>query len=137
MSTEQSGGVETEIVPVQEDDMIILATDGLWDNLMNDDVVRIVANHYSSTRKTSFNNSQPLFDSQGVINNSLLPSLPPIVPTEIARRLVEEALRMNLKPDDITCIVGIVSKSLSSSSLSSSSGSSSSPMSVSPLYSSS
>lgn len=94
LSTEQSGGVETEVVPVAEDDIIIMATDGLWDNLMNNDVLRIVSSMYA-TRQT---------DSQGEVR--------PLCPTEISKRLVEEAYRMNLKPDDITTVVGIVNKAM-------------------------
>lgn len=93
LSTEQSGGVETEEVPVQEGDILIMATDGLWDNLTNDDVLRFVSQqHGVASRK----------DSQG--------SVLPLCPTAVAQRLVEEALRMNLKPDDITVICSIVRK---------------------------
>lgn len=79
---------------MQEDDLVILATDGLWDNLMNDDVLRVVLSLYSSP-------SRPR-DSQGIVL--------PLAPSDIAKRLVEEAYRMNLKPDDITCVVGFVAK---------------------------
>lgn len=92
LSTEQSGGVETETLPVQEDDILILATDGLWDNLMNDDVLKIVSLHCADRKR----------DSQGI--------LLPLSPSDIAKRLVEEAYRMNLKPDDITCVVGLVNR---------------------------
>jgi len=94
LSTEQSGGVETQMVPVQEDDIIIMATDGLWDNLINDDVLRITTTQYATRKR----------DSQGEVL--------PLCPTELAQKLVEEAYRMNLKPDDITVIVGLVRKDL-------------------------
>jgi protein phosphatase PTC7 len=93
LSTEQSGGVDTQIVPVQPDDIVVLATDGLWDNLMNDDVLRVVRSYLSPTQYR---------DSQG--------SVRPFNPTEVAQKLVEEAYRMNLKPDDITAIVGVIRK---------------------------
>jgi protein phosphatase PTC7 len=94
LSTEQSGGVETSTVPVQAEDIVILATDGLWDNLTNDDVLRIVATQHSTRSK----------NSQGEVR--------PFNPTDVAKKLVEEAYRTNLKPDDITTIVGIVRKCL-------------------------
>ena len=80
-------------MPVQEDDIIIMATDGLWDNLMNDDVLRLVTSQFHARKR----------DSQGEVL--------PLCPTELAKRLVEEAYRMNLKPDDITCLVSVVRKS--------------------------
>lgn len=96
LSTEQSAGVETDVVQVQESDLIILATDGLWDNLMNEDVLKVVHSMH-------VNPARPR-DSQGIVL--------PLNPTEIARRLVEEAYRMNIKPDDISCVVARVEKNL-------------------------
>lgn len=94
LSTEQSSGVETLTYPVQEGDIIILATDGLWDNLMNDDVLRVVSTQFINRSK----------DSQGEVQ--------PLKPTDIAKKLVEEAYRMNLKPDDITAIVAFVNRNV-------------------------
>jgi len=92
LSTEQSGGVDTQIVDVQVGDIIILATDGLWDNLMTDDALRIVSTFFHPQRR----------DAQGEVL--------PLVPKDMAKRLVEEAFRINIKPDDITAVVGIVRK---------------------------
>lgn len=90
LSTEQSGGVDTQTVDVQEGDIIILATDGLWDNLMTDDALKIVSSCMNPQRK----------DAQG--------EALPICPKDLAKKLVEEAFRINIKPDDITAVVGIV-----------------------------
>jgi len=92
LSTEQSGGVDTQIVTVQEGDIIIMATDGLWDNLMTDDALRTVSSFFHPRRR----------DAQG--------EALPLCPRAVAQRLVEEAFRINIKPDDITAIVGVVRK---------------------------
>jgi len=92
LSTEQSGGVDTQTVVVQEDDVIILATDGLWDNLMTDDALRIVSSFFHPRRR----------DSQGEVL--------PLCVKDIAKKLVEEAFRINIKPDDITALVAVVRK---------------------------
>lgn len=92
VSTEQSGGVDTQTVVVQEGDIIIMASDGLWDNLMTDDVLRIVSSFFHPRKR----------DSQGEVL--------PLCPKDIAKRLVEEAFRINIKPDDITSLVGVIRK---------------------------
>lgn len=94
LSTEQSGGVDTQTVEVQDGDITIMASDGLWDNLMTDDALRIVSTFFHPRKR----------DAQG---EDL-----PLCPKDMAKKLVEEAFRINIKPDDITAIVGIVRKQL-------------------------
>jgi len=136
LSTEQSLGVETERVLVQDSDIIIMATDGLWDNLTTDDVLRIVShqiNGYpsSSSSSSSFNSGSgfgsvfgSVFGSGAVFGQGQgqgtsasardgrprdsQGSVLPFSSAEVAKKLVEEAYRMNLKPDDITTIVAVV-----------------------------
>ncbi len=88
----QSGEVVTNMVDVREGDLIILATDGLWDNLTNNDVLRITSTYLQSRKR----------DAQG--------ELAPLCPKTMAKMLVEEASNANIKPDDITAIVGIIQK---------------------------
>jgi len=92
LSTEQSSGVDTQTVMVQEGDIIVMASDGLWDNIMTDDTLRIVSSFFHPRKR----------DSQGEVL--------PLCPADIAKRLVEEAFRINIKPDDITAVVGIIRK---------------------------
>jgi len=93
LSTEQSTGIDTQSIAVQEGDVIILATDGLWDNLMLDEAMQIVSSFYNPRKR----------DAQG--------EALPVNPHEMAKRLVDEAFRTNIKPDDITAVVAIVRKS--------------------------
>eukprot|EP01111_Echinosteliopsis_oligospora_P005568 TRINITY_DN18_c0_g1_i1.p1 TRINITY_DN18_c0_g1~~TRINITY_DN18_c0_g1_i1.p1 ORF type:complete len:280 (-),score=57.68 TRINITY_DN18_c0_g1_i1:148-987(-) len=87
-SQEQTEGSDTQRVDVQSDDIIILATDGLWDNLSADETLKIVSSYFANRK--SF--------VQKTTNHS----------REISKKLVEAAYNNNFKPDDITCVVGII-----------------------------
>jgi len=89
-SQEQTEGSDTQRVEVQTDDIIILATDGLWDNLSADETLRIVSSYFANRKSFVLKTS----------NHS----------KEISKKLVEAAYNNNIKPDDITCVVGIVAQ---------------------------
>lgn len=88
-SQEQTEGSDTQRVEVQTDDIIILATDGLWDNLSADEALRIVSSYFANRKSFVLKTT----------NHS----------KELSKKLVEAAYNSNIKPDDITCVVGIVS----------------------------
>lgn len=81
---EQVDKCDTLSVAVKQDDIIVLATDGLWDNISTDEVLKITANTFSGPTKANINSN------------------------ELAQKLVECALKNNYKPDDITVLVGVV-----------------------------
>lgn len=81
---EQVDKCDTLTVDVKQDDIIVLATDGLWDNISTDEVLKITANTFSGPTKANINSN------------------------ELAQKLVECALKNNYKPDDITVLVGVV-----------------------------
>jgi len=81
-SIEHMEKTETRIVGVDEGDIIIIATDGLWDNLTTDDVLRLTKDSISLNTR---------------LNTK-----------DLAIKLVEAAYKSDIKPDDITAIVGVV-----------------------------
>jgi len=81
---EQVDKSETVVVPVRQGDIIIVATDGLWDNISADEILKHTANVFAASPAKNVNSN------------------------ELAKRLVENALRNNYKPDDITVLVGVV-----------------------------
>jgi len=81
---EQVDKAEVMTLEVKNEDICIVATDGLWDNISIDEVLKSTA--------LSFTNSPG-----NTINSN-----------EVAKRLVEIALKNNYKPDDITVVVGVV-----------------------------
>jgi len=83
----------TAKVSVCAGDIVIVATDGLWDNLSAKQTVRVLNNIVNSSSQNSNLDSDE------------------IDPVNIASGLVKQALRRNKKPDDITVVVGIVNDS--------------------------
>jgi serine/threonine protein phosphatase PrpC len=69
-------------VDVMKGDLVIIATDGLWDNITTDQILRIIKNEVSLNTRTNTK--------------------------ELAVKLVEAAYKSYVKPDDITAVVGIV-----------------------------
>jgi len=81
---EQVDKSETISMSVRKDDILIIASDGLWDNISNDEILKHVATSFAKSPAKNINSN------------------------DLAKRLVECALRNNYKPDDITVVVGVV-----------------------------
>jgi len=81
---EQVDKSETITLPLKKDDIIIVATDGLWDNISMDEVLKAVAASFAGGPAKNINSN------------------------DLAKRLTECARKNNYKPDDITTVVGVV-----------------------------
>jgi len=81
---EQVDKSETVVLNVRQGDIIIVATDGLWDNISSDEILRHVSVSFAASPAKNVNSN------------------------DLAKRLVECALKNNYKPDDITVLVGVV-----------------------------
>lgn len=84
---EQADKCESLDVITRPDDIIVVATDGLWDNVTTNEVIKHVANSFKSSSKN--------------VNSN-----------DLAKLLVEAAVKNNCKPDDITVVVGVVREQL-------------------------
>jgi len=83
-SLEQVDKAETLILDLRVGDIIVVATDGLWDNITSDEVLKQTSTSFFSSSSRNINSN------------------------DLAKRLVECALKNNFKPDDITVVVGVV-----------------------------
>jgi len=81
---EQVDKSETVVMSVRKDDIIVVATDGLWDNISTDEVLKYTAQSFAKSPSKNINSN------------------------DLAKRLVECAQKNNYKPDDITVVVGVV-----------------------------
>jgi len=79
---EQLQKAENHLVDVIKGDIVIIATDGLWDNLTNDNILSIIKDEL-------------------MLNSNLNTK-------QLAVKLVDAAKISYVKPDDITAVVGIV-----------------------------
>jgi len=89
---EQVDKSETVSMPIKKDDIIIVATDGLWDNISSDEILKGVAASFASSPSKNINSN------------------------DLAKRLTETAFKNNYKPDDITTVVGVVREHFKQSS---------------------
>jgi len=78
---EQLQKAENHLVDVNKGDIVIIATDGLWDNLTNDHILCIIKDEMLSSH---------------------------LNPKQLAMKLVDAAKTSFVKPDDVTAVVGIV-----------------------------
>jgi len=81
---EQVDKSECNEISVRKEDIVIVATDGLWDNISSDEVLKYISQSFAASPAKSINSN------------------------DLAKRLVECALKNNYKPDDITVVVGVV-----------------------------
>jgi len=89
---EQVDKAECMTLGVKKEDICIVATDGLWDNITFDEVLKYTASSFAHSPGNTINSN------------------------ELAKRLVECALKNNYKPDDITVVVGVVREQFKQSS---------------------
>jgi len=81
---EQVDKSESMEVELRQGDICVVATDGLWDNVTIDEVLKNVSSGFANGAGNNINSN------------------------DLAKRLVENALKNNFKPDDITVLVGVV-----------------------------
>lgn len=81
---EQVDKSEVEVIKVRKDDIVIVATDGLWDNISTDEILKYISQSFATNPSKNINSN------------------------DLAQRLVECAVKNNYKPDDITVVVGVV-----------------------------
>jgi len=93
-SASQAALADTVNVTVQAGDIIIMASDGLWDNITADAIAQEVLLIFEKEVM-----AQTQAEKDQIVDT---------IPAYLSQRLVEKAHKANLKPDDITCVVGIV-----------------------------
>lgn len=111
-STMESSVQKVSVLP---GDIVIVATDGLWDNLSASLSARALQSYLNKPKSTeddrenshqchnkNFTKGTKDTKSNNSGDNATNPA-------SIAKRLVEQALQRNKKLDDITVVVGVVS----------------------------
>ncbi|KAL0483136.1 serine/threonine phosphatase [Acrasis kona] len=108
---------ETNVVQLQDGDVIVMSTDGLLDNLFDHEIIKIVQNHYIDEQETSsfalakklVQQARLRFDADQILDNHTPFSLGAeqfLLSTGAIN--INQCIAKQGKPDDVTCVVCVV-----------------------------